>query len=449
MLEPISRGAFGKVFLARKNNPEDLQVYAIKVVKKEEMVHKNMVDQVLAERNAMAVSHSPFIVHLFYSLQTPTHVHLVMEYMIGGDLKSLLHQMGFFEEPMARFYIAEVSLALDYLHRRGIVHRDLKPDNILVSISGHVKLTDFGLSKVDNKRIEVVDVLGTPARRETSKTISPFRTPGQLLSLTSDLSFSGALPRSVVARSATRPDLCRRRLPRGGSASLELSSHHESLKRSPPAGLLGTERKRLHFDFGGSTPSRSPLPSEEASTSTAVLSPQWAENCGSNPSEVFSAQGPSPVGRRTPKVSRGARLLGTPDYLAPELLLGQPHGPPVDWWALGICLYEFMTGLPPFCDLSLKAVFDNIQHGDFTWPEGKEALTPEAMDAVKQLLIRDPEARPGFSGVQALPFFNEVPWENLLEQVPPFKPLPESDMDTFYFRPRNTAQNLKLSKFES
>lgn len=459
LMAPISRGAFGKVYLARKNNPEDQQVYAIKVVKKEEMVHKNMVDQVLAERNAMAVSHSPFIVHLFYSLQTPVYVHLVMEFMIGGDLKSLLHELAFFEEPMARFYTAEASLALDYLHRRGIVHRDLKPDNILVSATGHIKLTDFGLSKVDNKRIELVDVLGTPARRATSKVISPFRTPGQLLSLTSDLSFSGALPRSLAARSATRPDLCRRRLPRGGSAALELSACHESLKRSPPSDFGGavkgtrglrTEFKRRHFDFGGSsTPSRSQLPSEDTPTSAAVLSPQWAENCGSNAGEVFPAQGPSPVGLRTPKVSRGARLLGTPDYLAPELLLGQPHGPPVDWWALGICLYEFMVGVPPFCDQTLEAVFDNIQHGGLTWPTGKEALTPEAMEAVEQLLIRDPEARPGFSGVQALPFFREVPWENLLEQTPPFKPHPDSATDTFYFNARNEAQNLKLSSFDS
>ncbi|KAH6939384.1 hypothetical protein HPB50_017744 [Hyalomma asiaticum] len=73
----------------------------------------------------------------------------------------------------------------------------------------------------------------------------------------------------------------------------------------------------------------------------------------------------SSVERRTPKVSRGGqqRLLGTPDYLAPELLLGQEHGAPVDWWALGICLYEFMTGLPPFCDQSPEAVFRNILHG--------------------------------------------------------------------------------------
>lgn len=75
-----------------------------------------------------------------------------MEYMVGGDLKSLLAVSGYFDEPAARFYCAEVTLALQYLHDHGIVHRDIKPDNMLVSTSGHVKLTDFGLSKIELSR---------------------------------------------------------------------------------------------------------------------------------------------------------------------------------------------------------------------------------------------------------------------------------------------------------
>lgn len=75
-----------------------------------------------------------------------------MEYMVGGDLKSLLGMYGFLEEAMAVFYIAEVTLALDYLHKHNIIHRDLKPDNMLIAKSGHVKLTDFGLSKIEIHR---------------------------------------------------------------------------------------------------------------------------------------------------------------------------------------------------------------------------------------------------------------------------------------------------------
>lgn len=118
-------------------------------MRKSEMINKNMVSQVITERNALALSRSPLCVSLFYSLQSTNYVYLVMEYMVGGDLKSLLAMYGYFDEATARFYVAEMTLALQYLHSHGIVHRDIKPDNMLLSASGHLKLTDFGLSKID------------------------------------------------------------------------------------------------------------------------------------------------------------------------------------------------------------------------------------------------------------------------------------------------------------
>lgn len=183
IVKPISRGAFGKVFLGyKKTNPE--QVYAIKVMKKNEMIHKNMASQVVIERNALAITRSPYCVQLFYSLQSVSCVYLVMEYMVGGDLKSLLGMYGYMEESMAAFYTAEVCLALEYLHSHGIVHRDLKPDNMLLSREGHVKLTDFGLSKIStlHRDLEISDLVNCTPSLCT-------RTPGQLLSLTSHLSF--------------------------------------------------------------------------------------------------------------------------------------------------------------------------------------------------------------------------------------------------------------------
>lgn len=151
IIKPISRGAFGKVYLGYKL-VDPKQLFAIKVMRKSEMINKNMISQVITERNVLALSRSPYCVQLFYSLQNVSCVYLVMEYMIGGDLKSLLATYGFFEESAARFYTAEITLALQYLHEHGIIHRDIKPDNMLLSANGHVKLTDFGLSKIELSR---------------------------------------------------------------------------------------------------------------------------------------------------------------------------------------------------------------------------------------------------------------------------------------------------------
>ncbi|KAB0406345.1 hypothetical protein E2I00_009102, partial [Balaenoptera physalus] len=185
IVKPISRGAFGKVYLGQKGN----RLYAVKVVKKADMINKNMTHQVQAERDALALSKSPFIVHLYYSLQSANNVYLVMEYLIGGDVKSLLHIYGYFDEEMAVKYISEVALALDYLHRHEIIHRDLKPDNMLISNEGHIKLTDFGLSKVTlNRDINMMDILTTPSMAKPRQGYYS-RTPGQVLSLISSLGF--------------------------------------------------------------------------------------------------------------------------------------------------------------------------------------------------------------------------------------------------------------------
>ncbi|XP_048241646.1 serine/threonine-protein kinase greatwall-like [Haliotis rufescens] len=204
-IKPISKGAFGKVFLGQKKLAPD-KLYAIKVMKKADLVNKNLMKQVMAERDALAASRSPFVVQLYYSLQSQQNIFLIMEYLIGGDVKSLLAIYGYFDEEMAVMYAAEVALALEYLHSQGIIHRDLKPDNMLVTDQGHIKLTDFGLSKVS---LDTVDDFQKPAYDASSK-FHIYRTPGQILSLRSSLAFN--LPST---RKAKKPALFVSPMPSG------------------------------------------------------------------------------------------------------------------------------------------------------------------------------------------------------------------------------------------
>ncbi|XP_026758959.1 serine/threonine-protein kinase greatwall isoform X4 [Galleria mellonella] len=620
IIKPISRGAFGKVFLAHKKNNKE-QMYAIKVMKKSDMINKNMVAQVVTERNALALSRSPFCVHLFYSLQSVSSVYLVMEYMVGGDLKSLLGVYGFLEESMAIFYVAEVTLALDYLHKHNIVHRDLKPDNMLISKSGHVKLTDFGLSKIEIHRdLEISDFVNrTPSLN--------MRTPGQLLSLTSHLSFGSGGGESklkdelsAVAGTDTSNVMEHSQLSGihpfmsaesiniddvsiQGSGSESHSSYHtcessknssnsksnksttdlssnngssvdestglsdsqhdnstsplcrgQSLKRIPsfrakkrkrkldcdgdtPTGVMslaeskenqsGLTQEIMALELSQNTPKRMslhPTPDRRKNPIKGVLKKRWVSqddsyhfNVGvifstpvsnnkeetkkrekatrfnlpkddqsipdtnkksiifskhiSTSLEIFPMRGLSKGERsptdlcktplatvqtpyRTPKsVRRGnqisdQRILGTPDYLAPELLLKEGHGPPVDWWALGVCLYEFMTGVPPFNDETPQAVFKNILSRNIEWPEADEALSTEAVAAIEGLLTMEPKERPAAAEVRRMPLFQRVDWDNQLRAEPPFVPTPDDLHDTGYFQARNILQQLQVSNFD-
>jgi len=131
--------------LARKRNTRDL--FAVKVLEKQKLVDKNVESFVMNERNILNQMTNEFIVRGVYSFQNNDCLFMVMEYMKGGDFSTLLEKVGSFDFEAAKFYLAHIVAALEYLHSNGIVHRDLKPDNILISDDGHLKLTDFGLSE--------------------------------------------------------------------------------------------------------------------------------------------------------------------------------------------------------------------------------------------------------------------------------------------------------------
>uniref|UniRef100_A0AAY4A6D7 Serine/threonine-protein kinase greatwall n=1 Tax=Denticeps clupeoides TaxID=299321 RepID=A0AAY4A6D7_9TELE len=607
VVKPISRGAFGKVYLARKK--QNSRLYAVKVVKKADMADKNMTAQMKAERDALALSKSPFIVHLFYSLQTSSRVYLVMEYLIGGDVKSLLHIYGYFDEDMSLKYICEVALALDYLHRHGIIHRDLKPDNMLISNEGHIKLTDFGLSKVKlDRELNLMDILTTPSIAKPKKDY--FRTPGQVLSLISSLgrgavfgSLDSVTPRGrpddpssgvpvgtklhcPVQDGTLPPDQIRgtltksvkrtfsevdrspedgqvlakksvweyqrsfqvpedevrfttgltgifssvgledvRKMEAGGplvvaknllceleeavperpgpgdrSRSLSLESEDEMsfiAAAPPPRNKTEVVMSSSFKDLGKSGDHDPP---SAAAASPSFLKPRnvaFRSYCSSiNRSNVsccsrlslgsvdtmdksatpsFHGAATTPLQKRRPSLSsslyqtptatshtpyrtpksvrrgpgpvEGAPILGTPDYLAPELLLGQVHDFMVDWWALGVCLFEFLTGVPPFNDETPPLVFQNILNRDVPWPDGDEQLPVNARNAIEILLAMDSSKRAGMKDLKVHPFFAGQDWDNLHNQNMPFIPQPDDETDTSYFEARNAAQHLALSGF--
>ena len=142
----IGRGAFGEVHVCREIKTG--KIYAVKKIKKDVLLQKNQVIHIRSEQQFMSKVKSPWIVDLKASFQEDEYLYLVMEYCQGGDFMSLLIKKDILSEDEARFYIAELILAVDSIHKLDCIHRDIKPDNILIDKNGHIKLSDFGLAKI-------------------------------------------------------------------------------------------------------------------------------------------------------------------------------------------------------------------------------------------------------------------------------------------------------------
>ncbi|XP_056234920.1 microtubule-associated serine/threonine-protein kinase 2 isoform X4 [Seriola aureovittata] len=300
----ISNGAYGAVFLVR--HKETRQRFAMKKINKQNLMLRNQIQQAFVERDILTFAENPFVVSMFCSFETRRHLCMVMEYVEGGDCATLLKNIGALPVDMARMYFAETVLALEYLHNYGIVHRDLKPDNLLITSMGHIKLTDFGLSKIG------------------------------LMSLTTNL----------------------------------YEGHIEKDTR-----------------------------------------------------EFLDKQ-----------------VCGTPEYIAPEVILRQGYGKPVDWWAMGVILYEFLVGCAPFFGDTPEELFGQVISDEIIWPEEDEALPQEAQDLISKLLRQNPLERLGTGSafeVKQHPFFTELDWNSLLRQKAEFIPQLESEDDTSYFDTRS------------
>ncbi|KAM0755998.1 kinase-like protein [Meredithblackwellia eburnea MCA 4105] len=397
ILKPISKGAFGSVYLAKKVTTGDY--YAIKVLKKSDMIAKNQVTNVKAERMIlMTQTESDFVVKLYYTFQSKDYLFLVMEYLNGGDCAALVKNMGELPEEWARKYIAEVVVGLEYLHASGIVHRDLKPDNLLIDPKGHLKLTDFGLSRIGLLGRQTRMPMGRDRRAFDSSIRSP---------------------------------------------SKEVQASNTSSPSSTPANALGASQVSYFGSLNVNDGFWLDTPQSESSGSGSVLqSGRTSRKATDSVGEKLSSSALPGAGGPDPQQKQ---FVGTPDYLAPESILGIGMDARVDWWALGVICYEFLYGIPPFHDETPEKVFENILSRRIEWHEDVIEVSPEAHDFMDRLLCSDANRRLGAGGaaeVKAHPFLAGIDWANLLSGEVDFIPKVNDPESTDYFDDRGAATQI-------
>ncbi|KAL7794532.1 putative response regulator receiver Rim15p [Trichoderma ceciliae] len=472
IIKPISKGAFGSVYLSKKKSTGEY--FAIKVLKKADMVAKNQVGNVKAERAIMMwQGQSEFVAKLYWTFSSKDYLYLVMEYLNGGDCASLIKVLGGLPEDWVKKYLGEVVLGVEHLHERGVIHRDLKPDNLLIDQKGHLKLTDFGLSRMGlvgrQKRAlnsdhadSTPDLLKQgPFARSTSmassrstsldiqgQTQSPSATPQMTPdpgSIGQPSYFSLGLAQADPRRISNS-----HRSDSGGSESLSrmlttFSIHDSDASSQPASARLFLDEDAVIHGSPDLTPYQSATRTSMDSHSRSSLPP---------PSMM-----PPPMALFDPE-DTNRRFVGTPDYLAPETIKGDKQDETSDWWSVGCIMFEFLYGIPPFHAGEAEQVFENILARRIQWPDEAdcEPVSDEAKDLINKLLCMDPPQRLGSnreekyaSGGEEIrnhPWFEAVNWDTLLEDEAQFVPQPENPEDTEYFDSRGAVLQSFVEEME-
>ncbi|ORZ27638.1 kinase-like domain-containing protein [Lobosporangium transversale] len=393
ILKTIGHGAFGVVKLVQE---KDTGLYfAMKVMRKADMLKKGQEGHVRAERDLMtAASESAvWIVKLIYSFQDADHLYLVMEYMSGGDLLNLLIEKDIFEEDFAKFYVAEMVLCIEEAHKLGYIHRDIKPDNFLFNKEGHIKLSDFGLA-TDFHWAHDTAYYESQRRALLRKTGIDIENTDTL-------------------RSRKKPN---NNTKAAVAWNLDDDQYAQSIGRPPPNQSILTWRDRNRKKM------------------------------------AFS-------------------VVGTNNYMAPEVLRGTGYDRGCDWWSLGVIMFEMLYGYPPFISKSRHTTRLKI----INWRQtlrfpAKPKVSREVQDLIEKLIC-EKEFRLGrsppvnnnatkrwstvsphlmqqqqllhqslnsqglgdASEIKAHPWFKDIDWANLRSQTPPFRPALKDPADTRYF----------------
>lgn len=286
-IKKISDGAFSNVYLSKKISTGDL--YAIKVISIKSIKQNNLIRNVLNEKKILLKTQDEYIVTFYHSIAGENNIYLVMEFLQGGDIYSLLNTVGSLNEKQACLYAVQIIMALEGLRSKGIIHRDIKPNNILIAADGRLKLIDFGLS-------------------------------------------------------------------------------------------------------------------------------------------VFCSQ-------QDNVVKDHKHIIGTPDYIAPEIIRSDAYTYSVDYWSLGVVIFEMVTGCPPFNSVTKESIFSNIVACNVDWSL-LDDCSDELKDLLKRLLELNPEKRLGHNSIDEIknhPWFKDINWENIETFEPVFKPKLSDELSTEYF----------------
>nr|XP_033805474.1 serine/threonine-protein kinase LATS2 [Geotrypetes seraphini]XP_033805475.1 serine/threonine-protein kinase LATS2 [Geotrypetes seraphini]XP_033805476.1 serine/threonine-protein kinase LATS2 [Geotrypetes seraphini]XP_033805478.1 serine/threonine-protein kinase LATS2 [Geotrypetes seraphini]XP_033805479.1 serine/threonine-protein kinase LATS2 [Geotrypetes seraphini]XP_033805480.1 serine/threonine-protein kinase LATS2 [Geotrypetes seraphini] len=334
-IKTLGIGAFGEVCLSCKVDTNAL--YAMKTLRKKDVLNRNQVAHVKAERDILAEADNEWVVKLYYSFQDKDNLYFVMDYIPGGDMMSLLIRMDVFPQHLARFYIAELTMAIESVHKMGFIHRDIKPDNILIDLDGHIKLTDFGLC----------------------------------------------------------------------------------------TGFRWTHNSK-YYQKGNHIRQDSMEPSD-----------LWDEvpncRCGDRLKTLEQRA------KRQHQRCLAHSLVGTPNYIAPEVLLRKGYTQLCDWWSVGVILFEMLVGQPPF----LAATPTETQLKVINWEStlhipSQNKLSPEARDLIIKLCCAA-EDRLGINGIDDIkghPFFDAIDFSSDIRRQPaPYIPKISHPMDTSNFDP--------------